>query len=167
MQMPHVSFTQFRNELARVLGTHQCSSVKSTGKSISTSSVGVKSDEVGAVFKSQWKWHKNSVLNPLRSRIFVQNWIAQLSKIHKFGSCSIQLLSKQHLPMHYRLHSLVRVTKAVITLSKVNHFWASPWSPSFLLGSTGALTWTNPVTIAKIRVMIWEIASICKYRRHS
>ena len=68
MEMPHVLFTHFRNELARVLGTHQHSAAKSTGKSVSTSSVEVESEEEGRVFKS----HKNSVPNPLRSWIFIQ-----------------------------------------------------------------------------------------------
>ena len=52
LQMPKVSFTQFRNELARVLGTHQHSS-KTTTKSIATSTVGVESEEEGTVSKSQ------------------------------------------------------------------------------------------------------------------
>ena len=55
LQMPQVSFTQFRNELARVLGTHQNSS-KTSGKSISTSSIGVGSEEEGTISTSQHKW---------------------------------------------------------------------------------------------------------------
>ena len=55
LQMPQVSFTQFRNELARVLRTHQHPNKSSSGKSISTFSVGVKSEEEGTVFKSQSK----------------------------------------------------------------------------------------------------------------
>ena len=58
LQMPQVSFIQFRKELARVLGTHQHFSKSSLGKSVSTSSVGVKSEEKGTVFKSQSKWGK-------------------------------------------------------------------------------------------------------------
>ena len=54
LQMPKVSFIQFRNELARVLGTHQCSS-KTSRKSLSTSSIGVRSEEKGTDSKSQLK----------------------------------------------------------------------------------------------------------------
>ena len=54
LQMPQVSFTQFRNELARVLGTHQHSS-KTSGKSVSTSSIGVRSEEEGTTSTSQHK----------------------------------------------------------------------------------------------------------------
>ena len=54
LQMPKVSFTQFRNELARVLGTRQYST-KTTGKSISTSTIGVRSEEKGTESTSQLK----------------------------------------------------------------------------------------------------------------
>ena len=55
MQMPMVLFTQFHNELARVLGTHQNWSVKATTKSVNMSSVGVESEEEGSISKSQLK----------------------------------------------------------------------------------------------------------------
>ena len=55
LQIPQVSVMQFRNEPARVLGTHQHSS-KMSGKSISTSSVGVGSEEEATISTSQCKW---------------------------------------------------------------------------------------------------------------
>ena len=57
LQLLKVSFTQFRNKLARVHGTHQCSAKKS-GKSISTSSLGVRSEEKGTDSTSQLKWEQ-------------------------------------------------------------------------------------------------------------
>ena len=36
LQMPKVTFTQFHNELARVLGTHQCSKPSTKVVSVST-----------------------------------------------------------------------------------------------------------------------------------
>ena len=166
MQMLHVSFTQFRNELARVLGTHQHSAAKSTGKSISTSSVGVKSDEEGTVFKSQCKWDKKLSAQSFQIKDLHTNWIAQLPKILEFRNCSIQLLSKWHLPMHYRLQSGVG-NKGSNNSQQGKPFLGKPQEPQLSAGRMGALTQTNPVTIAKIWVMIWEIAFVCKNGRCS
>ena len=58
LQMLQVSFTQFRNELARVLGTHQDSNKPSTSKSVSTSAMGVESEEEEPISKSQHKRDK-------------------------------------------------------------------------------------------------------------
>ena len=59
LQMPDVSFTQYRNELARVLGTCQCSNKTVSSKSVSVASEGTKSEEEEkAVSKSQHKWDK-------------------------------------------------------------------------------------------------------------
>ena len=60
LQMPNVSFTQYQNELARVLGTHQHSSKAVSSKSISVSAAGAESEEEEQpVSKSQCKWEKN------------------------------------------------------------------------------------------------------------
>ena len=53
LQMPHVSFTQFRNELARVLGTCQHSNKSSTSKLVSVSATEAKSEEEEPISKSQ------------------------------------------------------------------------------------------------------------------
>ena len=45
MQMPQMTFTQFRNELAQVLGTRQCAGAKSSTKAMTTSSVEVEPDK--------------------------------------------------------------------------------------------------------------------------
>ena len=60
LQMPNVSFTQYRNELAQVLGTHQHSGRSVLSKSVSVSAAGAKSgeEEEQPVSKSQQKWDK-------------------------------------------------------------------------------------------------------------
>ena len=55
MQMPQMSFMQFRNELARVLGTHQQSGGKTSAKTASTSAVEVKAKEKSPQTKSKSK----------------------------------------------------------------------------------------------------------------
>ena len=56
--MPHVSFTQFRNELARVLGTCQHSNKSLSSKLVSVSAIGAESEEEEPISKSQCKWEK-------------------------------------------------------------------------------------------------------------
>ena len=57
--MPNVSFTQYRNELAQVLGTHQHPSISVSSKSVSATSEGTESEEEEkAVSKSQCKHYK-------------------------------------------------------------------------------------------------------------
>ena len=58
--MPNVSFTQYRNELARVLGTRQRSGRSVSSKSISVSAAGAESEEEEEhpVSKSQHKQEK-------------------------------------------------------------------------------------------------------------
>ena len=59
LQMPNVSFTQYRNELARVLGTRQHSGKAVSSKSVSVSAVGAESEEEEqTVSKSQRKQEK-------------------------------------------------------------------------------------------------------------
>ena len=57
--MPNVSFTQYRNELARVLGTRQRSGKAVSSKSVLVSEMGAESEEEEqAVSKSQRKQEK-------------------------------------------------------------------------------------------------------------
>ena len=58
LQMLHVSFTQFRKKLARVLGTHQCSNKPLSSKSVSVSAIRAESEEEEPISKSQHKWEK-------------------------------------------------------------------------------------------------------------
>ena len=69
LQMPHVSFTQFRNELAQVLGTHQHSSKSVTSKSVSVSAIRAKSEEEEPISKFQCKWEKSSQIRDLRTKL--------------------------------------------------------------------------------------------------
>ena len=58
LQMLHMSFTQFRNELARVLGTCQHSNKPLSSKSVSVSAIGAESEEEEPISKSQCKLEK-------------------------------------------------------------------------------------------------------------
>ena len=59
LQMPNISFTKYRNELARDLGTRQHSGKAVSSKSVSVSAAGTESEgEEQAVSKSQHKWEK-------------------------------------------------------------------------------------------------------------
>ena len=59
LQMLDVSFTQYRNELAQVLGTHQYSSKAVSSKTVSVAAVGAGSEEEEqTVSKSQHKQEK-------------------------------------------------------------------------------------------------------------
>ena len=72
LQMPKVTFTQFQNELARVLGTHQCS--KGSSRVVSVSAVGTSSGGEEMPLKSQQKREtKMSALSHLRSGICTVN----------------------------------------------------------------------------------------------
>ena len=54
-QMPQITFTQFHNELARVLGTCQRTVTKASVKTIMAALVETESEEEGVVTKSQTK----------------------------------------------------------------------------------------------------------------
>ena len=84
MQMPQMMFTQFHNELAQVLGTHQWAVTKgSSSKSVTTSSVDAQSREDCPQTKSQKK--QNAKINAQSSHIkdLVPNWIKKWQKIPK------------------------------------------------------------------------------------
>ena len=51
-------FIQYRNELAQVLGTRQCSSKAISSKLVSVSAIRAESEEEEPVSKSQHKWEK-------------------------------------------------------------------------------------------------------------
>ena len=88
IQMPDVSFIQFCNELARVLGTHQHLSAEATTKSVLVSSVGVKSEEEGTVVKSQHKQDRENqcpILSDQRPTCTkLDSTIAKNSQIQEF-----------------------------------------------------------------------------------
>ena len=63
LQMPKVTFTQFHNGLARVLGTYQCS--KSNTKALSVSAVEPELENVEAPSKTKRK-HQKKVSSQIR-----------------------------------------------------------------------------------------------------
>ena len=72
LQMPKVTFTQFCNELARVLGTRQCS--KSNTRVVSVSTVESELGDDEAPSKTKWKCQKkvsaqSSKIQYLRSKL--------------------------------------------------------------------------------------------------
>ena len=76
LQMPKVSFTQYRNELARVLGTHQHPSKGVTTKAVSAMQEGTESEEEEekADSKSRCKWNQkisaqSSQIKDLREKL--------------------------------------------------------------------------------------------------
>ena len=75
LQMPKVSFTQYRNELARVLGTRQRPSKGVTTKAVSATQEGTESEEEEkADLKSWCKWNQkisaqSSQIKDLREKL--------------------------------------------------------------------------------------------------
>ena len=69
-QMPEISFTQFCNELSRVLGTQQCTAAKVSVKTLTATSMETESEGEGAVVKSHSKnIKKNGKINAQASQI--------------------------------------------------------------------------------------------------
>ena len=67
MQMPQMSFTQFCNKLAQVLGTRQCTGSKASVKAVTTLSVEAESEEKGPLVKS--KGRQNAKISAQSSQI--------------------------------------------------------------------------------------------------
>ena len=87
--MPKVTFTQFCNELAQILGTHQ--HAKSSALSITVSSVGAEPGEEGLLSKSQQK-HENKIsAQSSRIRTYRVNWTLLSWRIPKCGNFLIPL----------------------------------------------------------------------------
>ena len=53
--MPKISFTEFRNELSRVLGTRQCAAAKASVKAVTATSMETESEGEPVVTKSHTK----------------------------------------------------------------------------------------------------------------
>ena len=69
VQMQKCSFTEFCNELARVLGTHQCVISKASVKPISTRSIEVESGEEDAPLPSKSQIKKDKKISAQSSQI--------------------------------------------------------------------------------------------------
>ena len=87
--MPQITFTQFCNELARVLGTCQHAATKASVKTITAASTETESEEEGVVTKSQTKKDgkinaQSSQIKDLRSKL--DQAVAENSQIREFLS---------------------------------------------------------------------------------
>ena len=87
--MPQITFTQFRNELARVLGTCQRTVTKASVKAIMAASAETESEEEGVVTKSPTK--KDEKINAQSSQIKdlcskLDQAVAENSQIREFLS---------------------------------------------------------------------------------
>ena len=93
-QMPQITFTQFHNELARVLGTHQCMVAKASVKTVMATLAETKSEEEGAVTKSKSKKDgkisaQSSQIKDLHTKL--DQAVAKNSQIREFlSSTSLQ-----------------------------------------------------------------------------
>ena len=153
LQMPHVSFTQFRNELARVLGTHQCSNKSSSSKSVSVSAIEAESEEQEPISKSLHKWEK---------KISVQS--SQIKDLHtKLDGAIAENIQIWELVSPATLQTTF--TNALQTTQfRLNRssFWVSNVNQSLQLAKTGQLTWRKLAITARIWVMMLKI--VCAYK---
>ena len=91
-QMPQISFTQFCNELSRILGTQQCAVAKASVKTVTATSTETKSEGEGAVVKPHSKNIKKdgkinaqaSQIKELRTKL--DEAVAKNSQIREFLS---------------------------------------------------------------------------------
>ena len=87
--MPQITWTQFHNELARVLGTRQCTVTKASVKTVMAASAETESEEEGVVTKSQTK--KDGKISAQSSQIKdlctkLDQAVAENSQIREFLS---------------------------------------------------------------------------------
>ena len=141
---------------------------KHRGKSVSTSSIGVGSEE-GTTSTSQHKWDQkisaqSSQIKDLHTKL--DGAVAENIQIWELLGPATY---KWPLLTHFRLHSLVReiIVAVILRLIQVNLFWVSPGNPSSQLGRMVALTQTRPATIARTLGMMCIIVFVCKSERHS
>ena len=88
-QMPQITFTQFCNELARVLGTRQCTATKASVKTVTAALAETESEEEGVMTKSQTK--KDGKISAQSSQIKdlctkLDQAVAENSQIREFLS---------------------------------------------------------------------------------
>ena len=69
LQMPDVSFTQYRNKLAQVLGTCQCSNKAVSSKSVSVTSEGTESEEEEKAVSSKSQHKRDKKISAQSSQI--------------------------------------------------------------------------------------------------
>ena len=120
IQMPKVTFTQFRNELAKVLGT--CQHFKGSTKLVSVSSVGAESGEEETPLKSQQKCKakmsaQSSQIRDLHGKLDFSHH----GEFPNMGISPILVHCKWQLLTHYKLLNLVvMVMETTQVTGKVN-----------------------------------------------
>ena len=126
LQMPNVTFMQFRNELARVLGTHQHS--KFSGKAVLVSAVETFSGDGKMLSKAQWICGakistQSSQIKDLCSKLDAA--ITDNSQMQEFLN---PLYCKQLSPMQCKLLNLV-IILMVVTVQvheRASLSWVNP-----------------------------------------
>ena len=169
-QMPQITFTQFRNELARVLGTRQHAAVtKASVKTIMAASMETESEEEGALTKSQTK--KDGKINAQSSQIKdlhskLDQAVAENSQIREFLSpTSLQKAFTSALQAA-QVASDPKDPKEPLAQEN-DPFWENAAHLSSQLGLTEPLTQKKAVDTVRIWDTCWRIASGYKPKRHS
>ena len=103
---------------------------------------------------------RRSVLSPLRLRTSISNWIAQLLRMFKSGSCLVQPHFRLHSQMCYRLHNLGNTGQVV-------SFWGSHVNQLLQLARMGQLLQRRLAITARTWVMMLTIVCVCKDERLS
>ena len=157
IQMPQMSFTQFRNELVRVLGTPQRSGVKTSTKTVMTSSVVVEQNKQQEQTKSQGKRKEkisaqSSQIKDLHTKL--DQAVAENTQIKEFLS---------PMALQQAFMTILQVTQPSPNKMSRNQpeeksFWASTGNLSYWLGWTVVRTQQNPASTAMIQGMKFRIA---------
>ena len=131
-----ITFTQFCNELARVLGTRQHAATKASVKTVMAASAETESEEEGVMTKSQTK--KDGKINAQSSQIKdlctkLDQAVAENSQIREFLS---QLLCRRHLQVPCRLPRQYPNRQGLMAKEN-NPFWVNTGNPSSSAGIDG------------------------------
>ena len=163
LQMPKVTFIQFHNKLARVLGTHQ--HFNGSTKAVSVSAVGTSLDGKEMTLKSQQKCKakmsaQSSQIRDLCSKLY--SAIMENSQMWEF-------LNPSMLPtmVTNALQAIAVMVTIIWVQDKASLSWVDPGNLNCQLERMGPLTLRRLVTIARIQGMSWIIACISNTRKTS
>ena len=166
IQMPMVTFTQFHNELAWILGTHQC---KDKNKSVTTSQVEADSGEAESIPKSHLKHDvkiaQSSQIQDLHSQLDAA--VAENLKMYEYLDPSTLQAAVTNVLQAAQSNSCGHGTSQGFTPRKVGLFWVGLENHSSWQVRTGLLIPTKPVGTAKIQGMTWRTVCTSSARRIS
>ena len=150
--MPKVTFTQFCNELARVLGTHQHS--KGSTKAVSVSAVGEET-----TLKSQWKCETKMSAQSSQIRDLHSKLDSTIMENSQMWNSLILQCCKPWSQTHCKLLNWVIAVMVTVTqvLDKASLSWAGPGNISCQLGRTGPLTLRRLVIITRIQAWFGQL----------